>query len=105
MCSIVVVFSCLFLQELVFVQVQQNVLQKRREDKKASLEAIKRFRKGKGEKPSFLAANNDEDDFPVAAHQEAKEDKKGQKYEKSKKRQIRVSCDRLIFKVYCTLVD
>lgn len=75
---------------LTFVQVQQGILQKRREDKKASLDAIKRFRKGKGEKPSFLAGKNDEDDFPVAAHQEAR-GKKGEARDKSKKRQMRVS--------------
>ena len=66
------------------------MLQKRREEKKASLEALKRYRKGKGEKPAFLASKNEEDDdFPVAASQTSKAGKFGK--EKSKKRQMRVS--------------
>ncbi len=40
----------------------------------ASLDSIKRFKKGKGEKPSFLANKDDEDDFPVAAHRENRGD-------------------------------
>ena len=61
------------------------MLQKRREEKKASLDALKQYRKGKGEKPAFLAGQEEEDDFPVAATQRKKDGK-----EKSKKRQIRV---------------
>ena len=73
-------------------QVQQDVLQKRRAEKKASLDAIKRFRKGKGDKPAFLARRDDDDDgFPVAALRGEKgESSKGQSRDKSKKRQIRV---------------
>ncbi len=82
---------------LSLLQVQHEVLQKRREEKKASLDSIKRFKKGKGEKPSFLANKDDEDDFPVAAHRENRGDRKSGDWEKSKKRQMRVSYNNIFF--------
>ena len=41
-------------------------MQKRREEKKATLEAVKKFKKGRGEKPSFLDRATEKDQFPVA---------------------------------------
>ena len=84
----------------LLLQVQQEILQKRKEEKKAAVEAVKKFRKGKGEKPLFLRRGEDDmdDAFPVVA-ESAKEagggdGKGGQKRsgpkEKSKKRQKRV---------------
>ncbi len=35
------------------MQVQHEVLQKRRLEKKTAMEAVKKFKKGKGELPSF----------------------------------------------------
>ena len=40
-------------------------MQKRREEKKATLEAVKKFKKGRGEKPSFLDRATEKDQFPV----------------------------------------
>lgn len=88
-------------------QVQQEVLQKRKEEKKAAVEAVKKFRKGKGDKPSFLRRGGDElddDSFPVIAEMERESgkgttadraggkgsQKKGGPKEKSKKRQQKV---------------
>lgn len=66
-------------------------MQKRKAEKKASLDAIKRFRKGRGDKPSFLDRGDDDDRFPVAvASGGAAGSAKQQKKEKSKKRQIKV---------------
>lgn len=54
-------------------KVQQETLQKRREDKKAALDAVKKFRKGRGGKPSFLRRDREEgeeDSFPVATEKD-----------------------------------
>ena len=76
-------------------QVQQEILQKRKEEKKAAVDAVKKFRKGKGEKPSFLRREDDMEDeaFPVIAEVEkaSGSQKKTGPREKSKKRQMKVS--------------
>lgn len=79
--------------------MQQEILQKRKDEKRAAVEAVKKFRKGKGDKPSFLRRGEDELDdeaFPVIAERE--KDSGGRKgahnrkghNEKSKKRQQKV---------------
>lgn len=76
-------------------QVQQEILQKRKEEKRAAVDAVKKFRKGKGEKPSFLRRDDDMEDeaFPVIAEAEkvGGAQKKGGPRERSKKRQQKVS--------------
>ena len=76
-------------------QVQQEILQKRKEEKRAAVDAVKKFRKGKGEKPSFLRRDDDMEDeaFPVIAETEkvGGAQKKGGPRERSKKRQQKVS--------------
>jgi len=77
-------------------KVQQEILEKRRGEKKAALEAVKKFRKGKGEKPAFLK-RDDDDDFPVLAEKETSTQAKPiakKRFEKpvrgqSKKRQMK----------------
>lgn len=83
--------------------MQQEILQKRREEKRAALDAVKKFRKGKGEKPLFLKRGDDEMEeeefFPVGVAEGEREEersgggggrKKGGPREKSKKRQVKV---------------
>ena len=82
--------------------MQQEILQKRREEKRAALDAVKKFRKGKGEKPSFLKRGDDEMEeeefFPVGVAEGERDEgsgggrgrKKGGPREKSKKRQQKV---------------
>ena len=49
------------------LQVQQEILQKRREEKKATLQAVKKYssKRGRGERPSFLGLET-EGELPVA---------------------------------------
>ena len=76
-------------------KVQQEILQKRREEKKVALESVKRFRKGKGERPSFLSRDEDEDDgFPVEAQEQPPREggpsRRPEKRAMSKKRMAKV---------------
>lgn len=85
-----------------YLKVQQEILQKRREEKKATLEAVKKFKRGRGEKPSFLrgAAGEEEgegESFQVAAEsgQSVTGQGAGRKrrpLEKSKRRVMKVWC-------------
>jgi hypothetical protein len=92
--------------------VQQEILQKRREEKRAALDAVKKFRKGKGEKPSFLKRGGDEmeeeESFPVSIAEGERGEgsgggggkggrKKRGPREKSKKRQQKVQMDTIMF--------
>lgn len=69
-------------------KVQQEILQKRQEKKKSALESIKKYKKGRGEKPSFLRS---EEEFPVSTESSQKEvrRKKEQVGSKSQKRQLK----------------
>ena len=61
------------------------------------MDAVKKFRKGKGEKPSFLRREDDVEDeaFPVITEAEKASgvQKKTGPREKSKKRQMKVSIE------------
>lgn len=74
-------------------KVQQEILEKRQKEKTKALEAVKKFRKGKGAKPDFLRNKDDVEDsavggqFDVAVdHDQSNQEHKLNKV-KSKKRQ------------------
>ena len=54
------------------IQVQHEILQKRRQEKKETLEAVKKFKRRRGERPSFLgggtSAEEEADHFPKISH-------------------------------------
>lgn len=86
----------------VLLQVQQEILQKRREEKKATLEAVKKYRGrgGRGERPSFLGRGAEEE--PVATEGPSVE-KGGKKriVAKSMKRIVKVAKQLLLFLTAC----
>lgn len=62
-------------------KVQKEVLEKRRLEKKTTMDSLKKYKKGKGQKPDFLSG---EDDFPVST-----EAAKRKAPVKSKKREMK----------------
>ncbi len=78
------------------MQVQHEVLQKRRLEKKTAMEAVKKFKKGKGERPSFLGGAGEEDSFPVTTEslKKSAQQSGGKKgvIDISKKKSIKVVC-------------
>lgn len=86
--------------DFCYFQVQHEILQKRRQEKKETLEAVKKLKRGRGGRPSFLGRSADtaeeEDHFPVTAENFTPSgvkgsEKRGQMQpQKSKKRVVKV---------------
>lgn len=58
-------------------KVQQNVLERRRQEKRQTLDAVKQFRRDRSKRPDFLGGGDD-DDFPVTNSGPAGKNKKRQ---------------------------
>jgi hypothetical protein len=78
-------------------------MQKRRQEKKATLQAVKKFKKGRGDKPSFLGVDTEEDHFPVSAENFTPSGRKGEKGPAAKRDQRNGPSKKRALKVRTTI--